>query len=403
MFINFFYLLRKNGLPVSIREHLMLLEALDKGVISYKVDDFYALSRAILVKHEKNLDKFDLIFGQFFDGLTNISVEDLLTMPEEWLKKALEERQFTEEEKALIEAMGGLEKLMERLRQIWEEQKEKHEGGNKWIGTQGTSPFGAYGYNPEGVRIGQDKSRHRRAVKVWDKRQFQNLDDEVELDTRNMKMALKHLRILTREGVLEELNLPKTIKNTSKNAGFLDIEMMPSKKNRVKVLMLFDIGGSMDDYIRLCSQLFSAAKYEFKHLEYYYFHNCLYEYVWKDNRRRFTERIPTMELFNKYNKDYKVIVVGDATMAPYEVTHSNGSVEHNNPESGAVWLKRLQENYPYHVWLNPTLAKYWNYTASISIIKEVFDNRMFPMTIGGLTDAMKALKDKKLTYEPPEL
>lgn len=402
MFTDFFYTLKKHGLPVSIREHLMLLEAMDKQVISYDVEAFYALSRATLVKHEKNLDKFDVLFGQYFKGLDRVPVTELIKIPEEWLKKGDKERLFTEEEKAMIEAMGGLEKLMERFKELMEKQKERHEGGDTYIGTQGTSPFGADGFNPEGVRIGQKGSGNRSAIKVWDKRQYRNLDDDVELNTRNMKMALRRLRLLTREGLEEELDIDETIKKTSNNAGYLDLKMVPNKKNNVKVLMLLDIGGSMDDYIRLCSELFSAAKYEFKHLEYYYFHNCLYESVWKDNRRRDSERIPTMEIFNKYNKDYKVIFVGDATMAPYEVTSKHGSVEHYNEEAGITWLNRVKENYPYMVWLNPTMAKYWEYTPSINIIREFTESRMFPLTLRGLGKAMRALKDKKITFEPEE-
>lgn len=398
MFLDFFIHLKNHGIPVSLKEHLLLLEALDKRVVEYNVDDFYALSRAIYVKHERNLDRFDVLFGNYFQNLDKIPVEKVMEIPAAWLKKGKEERFFSEEEKAMIEAMGGLEELMKRLDELFEEQKERHEGGNKWIGTGGTSPFGHGGYNPEGVRIG-GKGKHGRAVKVWDKRYFKNLDDNVELNTRNMKMALKRLRILTREGVPDELDIDKTIEKTSQNAGILNIEMIPNKKNNVKVLMLFDVGGSMDMYIRLCEELFSAAKYEFKNLEFYYFHNCLYESVWKDNKRRFQERIPTMELMNKYNKDYKVIFVGDASMAPYEITHPHGSIEHYNEEAGMVWLNRIKAQYPYFVWLNPTIPEYWRYAQSIEIIRDIMDERMYPLTLGGLTDAMKALKDKKRKFE----
>lgn len=399
MFLDFFLLLKKQGIPVSLKEHLMLLEALDKGVVSYSVEDFYALSRAVYVKHEKFLDKFDMIFGQFFQGLYKLPMEAVFKIPEEWLKKTLGNREFTEEEKALIEAMGGIEKLMERLKELFEKQQERHEGGDTYIGTKGTSPFGADGYNPEGIRIGQEGGKQGRAVKVWDKRMYKNLDDNVELNTRNMKLAMKRLRILTREGIPDELNIDETIARTSRNAGVLDIAMHASKKNKVKVLLLLDIGGSMDSFITLCSQLFSAAKYEFKHLEYYYFHNCVYETLWKDNRRRHEERIPTLEVLHKYNKDYKVIFVGDATMAPYEISSVNGSVEHNNSESGAVWLHRFTENYPYTIWLNPTMSEYWDYTPSIGLIKELMHNRMFPLTLRGLEKGMKALKDAKLEFE----
>ncbi len=399
MFLDFFLVLKKNGIPVTLKEHLTLLEALDKKVVEFSVEDFYALSRAVYVKHEQNLDRFDVIFGHYFRGLDRIPVEKLVEIPEEWLKKGMEERIFTDEEKAMIEAMGSLEDLMERFKEILDKQEERHEGGDTWIGTQGTSPFGADGFNPEGFRIGQKKGAQGKAVKVWEKREFSNLKDDVELNTRNMKVALKRLRILTREGNPDELDLDTTIKKTSRNGGILDLEMVPSKKNRVKVLMLMDIGGSMDSYIRLCEQLFSAAKYEFKHLEYYYFHNCLYESVWKDNRRRFEERIPTMELINKYNSDYKLIFVGDATMAPYEITTKHGSIEHYNEEAGIVWLNRMKEQYPYMVWLNPTMYKYWGYTPSIEVVQEFTEDRMFPLTLNGLTQAMRALKDKKKKFE----
>ncbi|TAF65599.1 MAG: VWA domain-containing protein [Cytophagales bacterium] len=399
MFLNFFLLLKQNGIPVTLKEHLMLLEALKSGAANYSIDNFYAISKAALIKHEKYLDQFDVLFGFFFRDLDKIPVDKFFTIPAEWLKKGLEERTFSEEEKASIEAMGGIEALMERFRELLEKQNEKHEGGDTYIGTQGTSPYGAYGYNPEGIRIGQNESRNKSAAKVWDKRQYKNLDDNVELDTRTMKMALKRLRILTREGKDEEVDIDHTIKKTSENAGILDIQMTPKKKNTVKVLMLFDIGGSMDSYIRQCEQLFSAAKYEFKHLEYYYFHNFTYEYMWKDNQRRHTERILTNELMNKYNRDYKLIFVGDATMATYEINSINGSVEHNNNEAGSTWLHRLREHYPYNVWLNPTLPEYWDFTASIGITRQLMDDRMFPLTIAGLSKAMKALKDKKMKFE----
>lgn len=399
MFIDFFLVLKKHGIPVTLKEHLLLLEALQERVVEYSIDDFYALSRAVYVKHEQNLDKFDVLFGNYFRGLDRLPVEKIVSIPEEWLKKGLQDRTFTEEEKAMIEAMGGLDKLLERMQELLEKQQERHEGGNTWIGTQGTSPFGAEGYNPEGIRVGQKEGKNGKAVKVWDKRSYKNLDDNVELDTRNMKVAMKRLRILTREGNQMELDVDETIKKTSKNAGVLDLELVPRKKNTVKVLMLFDIGGSMDSYIRLCEQLFSAAKYEFKHLEYYYFHNCLYEYVWKDNRRRFEERIPTLELMNKYNGDYKLIFVGDASMAPYEITAKHGSIEHYNEEAGIIWLNRMKEHYPYFVWLNPTMPQYWDYTPSIKIVREFAEERMFPLTLGGLTQAMKSLKDKKKKFE----
>jgi len=398
MFLDFFLLLKNDGIPVTIREYLTLLEALDEGIAEYSVDDFYYLSRTSLIKHEHHLDRFDLLFGYFFEGVEKIDTEEFMKIPEEWLRKSFVNA-LTDEEKEMIKAMGGLDKLLERLKELMKEQKKRHQGGNKWIGTGGTSPFGAYGYNPEGIRIGQDESRHRRAVKVWDKREFKDLDDGVELQTRNMKMALRRLRILTREGTSEELDLDGTIDKTSRNAGFLELEMVPAKKNNVKVLLFLDIGGSMDDHIELCSRLFSAAKYEFKHLEYYYFHNCLYEFVWRNNKRRWQEAIPTFDVFNKYNSDYKVIVVGDASMSPYELLYQNGSVEHNNDEAGFVWLDRLKTRYPDIVWLNPVPVPQWKYTESIGMVKQFMKDRMFPLTLSGLQKAIRALKDKKIKFE----
>ena len=398
MFLDFFLLLKNDGIPVTIKEYLILLEALDEGIAEYSVDDFYYLSRTSLIKHEHHLDRFDLLFGYYFEGVEKIDTEEFMKIPEDWLRKSFVNA-LTDEEKELIKGMGGLDKLLERLKELMKEQKKRHQGGNKWIGTGGTSPFGAYGYNPEGIRIGQDESRHRRAVKVWDKREFKDLDDGVELQTRNMKMALRRLRILTREGTSEELDLDKTIDKTSRNAGYLEIEMVPAKKNNVKVLLFLDIGGSMDDHIELCSRLFSAAKYEFKHLEYYYFHNCLYEFVWKNNKRRWQEAIPTFEIFNKYNSDYKVIIVGDASMSPYELLYQNGSVEHNNDEAGFVWLDRLKSRYPDIVWLNPVPVPQWKYTESIGMVKQFMKDRMFPLTLSGLQKAIRALKDKKVKFE----
>lgn len=398
MFLDFFLLLKKDGIPVTIREYLTFLEALDEGIAEYSVDDFYYLSRTSLVKHEHHLDRFDLLFKYFFEGVEKINVEDLMKIPEDWLQKSFVNA-LTDEEKKLIKSMGGLDKLLERLKELMEEQKKRHQGGNKWIGTGGTSPFGAYGYNPEGIRIGQEESRHRRAVKVWDKREFRDLDDGVELQTRNMKMALRRLRILTREGVREELDLDKTIDRTSRNAGLLELEMVPAKKNNVKVLLFLDIGGSMDDHIELCSRLFSAAKYEFKHLEHYYFHNCLYEFVWRNNKRRWQETVPTFQVLHTYNSDYKVIVVGDASMSPYELLYQNGSVEHNNDEPGFTWLERLKTHYPDIVWLNPAPVKQWKYTESIGMVRKFMNDRMFPLTMGGLQQAIRALKDKKVKFE----
>jgi uncharacterized protein with von Willebrand factor type A (vWA) domain len=398
MFLDFFLLLKSDGLPVTINEYLTLLEALDSEIVDYNVDDFYYLSRSILIKHEQHIDRFDVLFGRYFRGIETIDSEQFMKIPEQWLKRGME-RILTEEDMALVKSMGGLDKLMDRLKELMNEQEKRHAGGSKWIGTGGTSPFGAYGYNPEGIRIGQTESRNRRAVKVWDKRDFKNLDDSVELNTRNMKMALKNLRLLTREGREEELDLDKTIEKTSKNAGVLELEMIPSRKNNVKVLLFLDVGGSMDDHIEICAQLFSAAKYEFKHLEYFYFHNCLYESVWRDNTRRWDERIPTFEVLHKYNSDYKVILVGDASMSPYELMYPNGSVEHNNDEAGFTWLTRLKNQYPHMVWLNPVPMGYWRYIQSIQMLREFMENRMYPLTIAGIQDAIKVLKTKTRTFK----
>jgi uncharacterized protein with von Willebrand factor type A (vWA) domain len=398
MFLDFFLLLKNDGIPVTIREHLTFLEALDKDVVEYSVDDFYYLSRTSLIKHEHHLDRFDLLFGYYFEGIEKIDLEEFMKIPEEWLRKSFV-NELSEEDKAMIKAMGGIDKLLERLKELMKTQKKRHQGGNKWIGTGGRSPYGAYGFNPEGIRIGQEESRNRRAVKVWDKREFKDLDDGVELETRNLKMALRRLRILTREGTKEELDLDKTIDKTSRNAGLLELEMAAAKKNNVKVLLFLDIGGSMDDHIELCSRLFSAAKYEFKHLEHYYFHNCLYESVWKDNLRRRQEAIPTFEVLHTYNSDYKVIIVGDASMSPYELLYPNGSVEHSNDEAGFVWLERLKNQFSDIVWLNPAPIDEWKYTESIGMLREFMKDRMFPLTMGGLQQAIKALKDKKVKFE----
>ncbi len=398
MFLDFFLLLKNDGLPVTINEYLTLLEALDTEIVEYNVDDFYYLSRSVLIKHEQHIDRFDVLFGRYFRGIETIGSEQFMKIPEEWLRRGME-RILTEEDMALIKAMGGLDKLMDRLKELMDEQKKRHAGGSKWIGTGGTSPFGAYGYNPEGIRIGQSESRNRRAVKVWDRREFKNLDDSVELNTRNMKMALRKLRLLTREGREEELDLDKTIEKTSRNAGVLDLEMIPSRKNNVKVLLFLDVGGSMDDHIEICAQLFSAAKYEFKHLEYFYFHNCLYESVWRDNTRRWDRSIPTFEVLHKYNSDYNVILVGDASMSPYELMYPNGSVEHNNDEAGFTWLTRLKNQYPRIVWLNPVPVDYWRYTQSIQMLRGFMENRMYPLTLAGIQDSIKTLKTKTRTLK----
>jgi len=389
MFVNFFHELKKASLPVTLREYLTLMEAMDVGIASGKVENFYYLARASLVKDERNLDKFDRVFGHVFKGLESLTEEQLYDIPEEWLR-LVTEKFLTEEEKAQIEALGGWEKIMEELQKRLEEQKERHEGGSKWIGTGGTSPFGAYGYNPAGVRIGQKEGRHGRAVKVWDKREFKDLDDSVELGTRNIKVALRRLRKFARDGAPEELDLDDTIKSTA-SKGWLDIKLVPERRNTVKVLLFFDVGGSMDGYIRACEELFSAARTEFKHMEYFYFHNCLYESVWKNNRRRYNEGTDTWDVLHTYPHDYKVIFVGDASMSPFELTHPGGSVEHMNPEAGGTWLQRVTQIYDAAVWLNPTPEKYWSYTPSIEAIKQVFSDRMYPLTVEGLDAAMKEL------------
>jgi hypothetical protein len=389
MLTGFFLKLKDHKLPVSIKEWLTLLEAMQKDVISPSIDEFYYLSRAALVKDEANFDKFDRAFGEYFQGVESIAGVEL-DVPLEWLLKQAE-LNLSPEEKAMIEAMGGWEKLMETLKQRLKEQKGRHQGGNKWIGTAGTSPFGAYGYNPEGIRIGQDKSRNRSAVKVWDQREYRNLDDSVELGTRNIKVALRRLRKFAREGAPEELDLDTTIDKTARNAGYLDLMMRPERHNAVKVLMFLDIGGTMDDHIKLCEELFSAAKTEFKHLEYFYFHNCLYDYVWKDNRRRHSERTRTFDVMHKYGHDYKLVFVGDATMSPYEILQPGGSIEYMNEEAGAVWMKRMLEIYPKAVWLNPEPEEIWGYRQSIGILKEIMGGRMYPTTIQGLERAMRAL------------
>ena len=393
MLTEFFFKLRQTDIPVSITEYLTLLEALDQHVAGFSVDDFYFLARTALVKDERHYDRFDRAFGAYFKGLEELFDAVIGDVPMEWLRKQAE-LMLTEEEKRQIEALGGWEKLMETLEQRLREQKDRHQGGNKWIGTAGRSPFGAYGYNPEGIRIGQDESRQRRAVKVWDQRHFRNLDDSIELGTRNIKLALRKLRRFAREGAAEELDLDNTIRSTARNAGYLDLQLIPERHNAIKVLLFLDVGGSMDDHIRICEELFSAARSEFKHLEYFYFHNCLYESVWKDNRRRYSERTPLLEVLRTYGSDYKIILVGDATMSPYEITHVGGSVEHMNQEPGAVWLARLLQVYPHAIWLNPQPLKAWDYTPSIELIQKLMTQRMFPLTLDGLEQGIQALKRK---------
>jgi uncharacterized protein len=389
MLIDFFMHMRASKVPVSIKEHLLLLEALARGVISTSLDDFYYLSRSIMVKDERNFDKFDKAFGAYFQGVQAIPGLDL-DLPLEWLKRQFQ-REFTAEEKAAIEAMGGLEKLMQRLKELLEEQKKRHEGGSKWIGTNGTSPFGNGGFNPEGVRVGGPSAGNRTAVKVWEARAYRDYDDQVELGTRNIKVAMRRLRKFAREGAHEELDLDDTISATARNAGYLDIKMVPERHNTVKVLMLLDVGGTMDDHIKQTEELFSAAKTEFKHLEFYYFHNCVYDFLWKNNRRRHAERFPTWDVIRKYNSDYRLIFVGDATMSPYEILQPGGSVEYNNEEAGAVWLRRLAERYPKFAWLNPEPEGVWEYRQSISVIRQVLANRMYPVTLQGLERAMREL------------
>ena len=405
MLLDFFYTLRAAQLPVSVREFLMLLEALQAGVVgpnsgqddnaesapgqgAYSLDDFYYLSRTVLVKDEKHYDKFDRAFAAYFKGVESLA-DFTKDVPLDWLRKNLE-LQLSPEEKAKIEKMGW-DELMETLKKRFEEQKERHEGGSKWIGTGGTSPFGAFGFNPRGIRIGQPKSRNRSAVKVWDQRAYKDYDDTQELGTRNIKVALRRLRKFARQGNAEELDLPDTIRATAANAGWLDIKMIPERHNHVKVLLLMDVGGSMDDHIQRVEEMFSAVKSEFKHLEFYYFHNCVYDFVWKNNHRRFAEKFPTLDIIRKYNKDYKLIFVGDATMSPYEILQPGGSVEYNNEEAGAKWIERLTTAFPHFAWINPEPQGVWQYRQSISIMQQLLSQRMYPLTVKGLEEAMRLL------------
>lgn len=392
MFQPFFQNLRQAGIPVSLREYLTFLEGMGRNLVTYDIEGFYYLARAAMVKDERLIDRFDRAFAASFEGLEAITSEQVLEavdLPQEWLEK-MAEKHLTAEEKAEIEALGGFDKLMETLKERLKEQEGRHQGGNKWIGTAGTSPFGAYGYNPEGVRIGQSESRHQRAVKVWDKREFRNFDDSVELGTRNIKVALKRLRNWAREGAEEELDLNGTIRATAEN-GYLDVKMRPERHNAVKVLLFLDVGGSMDPHIKVVEELFSAARTEFKHLEYYYFHNCLYEGVWRDNHRRWSEQTPTDEVLRTYGSDYKCIFVGDASMSPYEIAYPGGANEHWNAEAGQVWLQRAREQWPSHLWINPLPEKYWGYTQSIQMITEIFEGRMVPMTLAGIEAGMRDL------------
>ncbi len=402
MLIDFFYTLRSAKLPVSVKEYLTLLEALQKGVVGpnsqvaedddtadgYKIDDFYYLSRTALVKDEKHYDKFDRAFASYFKGVEMVA-DFTKDIPLEWLRKNLE-LELSPEEKAKIEKMGW-DELMETLKKRFEEQKERHEGGSKMIGTGGTSPFGAYGQNPQGIRIGQDKSRNKSAVKVWDQRAYKDYDDTQELGTRNIKVALRRLRKFAREGHVEELDLDETISKTAANAGWLDIKMRPERHNNVKVLLLMDVGGTMDEHIARVEEMFSATKTEFKHMEFYYFHNCVYDFMWKNNRRRFSEKFATWDIIRKYNKDYKLIFIGDATMSPYEILQPGGSVEYNNEEPGVEWLQRLTSAFPKFVWINPEPQGVWQYRQSISVVQQIMNQRMYPLTIKGLEDAMRLL------------
>ncbi len=393
MFIPFFLELKAAKVPVSLREYLTLLEGMETGLVDFDVEGFYYLSRATLVKDERFIDRFDQVFAQVFKGLEAVSgsadAVDPTDIPDEWLRR-MAEKFLTEEEKALVKSLGGFEALMETLKQRLAEQQGRHQGGNKWIGTAGTSPFGAYGYNPEGVRIGQDKSRNRRAVKVWDRRDFRNLDDNVEIGTRNIKVALKRLRKWIRQGADEELDLGGTIRSTAEH-GYLDVKTRPERRNAVKLLMFFDIGGSMDDHIKVAEELFSAAKSEFKHMEYFYFHNCVYEGMWKDNKRRRVDVTSTFDVIRTFGSDYKAIFVGDAAMAPYEISHPGGSVEHWNAEAGAVWLDRLTSHFTKSVWINPVKEDYWGYSQSTQMLRTLMNGRMYPLTLGGLENATREL------------
>jgi uncharacterized protein with von Willebrand factor type A (vWA) domain len=393
MFLPFFDNLRRHGVPVSLREYLSFLEGMVAGLVTYDVDGFYYLARTAMVKDERHLDRFDQAFAASFKGLETVTPEaviEALDLPEEWLRK-LAEKHMTAEERAAVEAMGGFDKLMETLKQRLEEQKGRHQGGNKWVGTAGTSPFGAYGYNPEGVRIGQNESRHQRAVKVWDKRDFRNLDDSVELGTRNIKVALKRLRRWARDGAADELDLDRTIRATAEH-GYLDVQTRPERRNAVKVLLFLDVGGSMDPHVKVVEELFSAARAEFKHLEHFYFHNCLYEGVWRDNSRRWNDRTPTWDILRTYGSDYKCIFVGDASMSPYEVAYPGGANEHWNEESGQVWLTRAREQWPATLWINPLPERIWPHTQSLRMIRDIIGaERMVPMTLDGIDRGMKVL------------
>lgn len=392
MFLPFFQTLRDHGVPVTLREFLGFLEGVQAGLVTYDMEGFYYLARAAMVKDERHLDRFDRAFSASFQGVEAISaaqILDAIDLPRAWLE-TMAEKHLSAAERAEIEALGGFDTLMETLRKRLEEQTSRHQGGNKWIGTAGTSPFGAYGYNPEGVRIGQAESRHKRAVKVWDKREFRNLDDRVELGTRNIKVALKRLRKWARDGATEELDMDGTIRATAEH-GYLDVKTRPERRNAVKILLLLDIGGSMDEHVRAVEEVFSAARAEFKHLEHFYFHNCLYEFVWRDNARRWNERMPTWDVLRTYGSDWKCIFVGDAAMSPYEIISPGGANEHWNAEAGEIWLQRARAHWPDHLWINPTPQPHWPHIQSVRMISEAFEGRMVPMTLDGISKGIKLL------------
>ncbi|WP_299820128.1 VWA domain-containing protein [uncultured Jannaschia sp.] len=392
MFLRFFELLRAAGVPVSLREHLAFLDGMAAGLVTCDVEGFYYLARATLVKDERHIDRFDRSFAQAFEGLEQVSVDAMLEavdLPADWLAKQAE-LHLTPEERAGIAAAGGFDTLMATLRERLRDQHDRHQGGSRWIGTAGTSPFGAYGYNAEGVRVGQDRSRHQRAVKVWDRREFRNLDDNVELGTRNIKVALKRLRAWAREGAADELDLDGTIRSTAK-AGYLDVKTRPERRNAVKLLLFLDVGGSMDPYVKVVAELFSAARTEFRTMEHFYFHNCLYDGVWRDNRRRWSAVTPTREVFNTYGPDYRCIFVGDAAMSPYEIAVPGGANEHWNPEAGQIWLERARAQWSRNLWINPLPREHWDHTQSVGMIREIFEGRMVPMTLEGLARGMRLL------------
>ncbi|MFO1426942.1 MAG: VWA domain-containing protein [Steroidobacteraceae bacterium] len=400
MLVRFFFDLRAGGVPVSLTEFLTLLDALKARVAFCSAEEFYYLARLALVKDERHFDRFDRVFAEHFNGAERLFQRLVAEVPADWLK-LMAERLFSEEEKAQLESLGSWEKLLETLRQRLAEQKERHEGGKKWVGTAGTSPFGSGGYNPEGVRIGNEGKRQRRAVKVWEAREYRNFDDRLELGTRNIKMGLRKLRKFAREGAADELDLGGTIDATARNAGWLDLKLVPERRNTVKVLLLLDVGGSMDDHVRVCEELFSAARSEFRHLEHFYFHNFIYENLWKDNRRRHSERTTTTQLLRTFNPDYRVVFVGDATMSPYEIVQPGGSVEHWNAESGATWMQRVVAHFPRLVWLNPEPEERWEHTPSLRLARDLVGGRMFPLTLRGLDGAIAALKRRETVV--PEL